>query len=101
MPLTHGYNILTTGLVYNYNDQQTILSLRKYLKLLPYFEQFILLSTNKTCIYKNGKKENSKKTTVGVNSYSWRTLRLFANKDIRLTLIGCVCVCVCLCLALD
>ena len=34
MPLTHGYNTLTTGLVYNYNDQQAILSLRKYLKLL-------------------------------------------------------------------
>ena len=77
MPLTHGYNTLTTGLVNNYNDQQAILSLRKYLKLL--LEQFILLSTNKTCIYKNGKKENSKKTTVGVNSYSWRALRLFAN----------------------
>ena len=34
MPLTHGYNTLTTGLVYNYNDQQAILSLRIYLKLL-------------------------------------------------------------------
>ena len=32
--LTHGYNTLTTGLVYNYNDQQAILSLCKYLKLL-------------------------------------------------------------------
>ena len=34
MPLTHGFNTLTTGLVYNYNDHQAILSLRKYLKLL-------------------------------------------------------------------
>ena len=33
MPFTHGYNTLTTGLVYNYNDQQAILSLRKLFKV--------------------------------------------------------------------
>ena len=34
MALTHGYNTLTTGLVYINNDQQAILSWRKHLKLL-------------------------------------------------------------------
>ena len=45
MALTHGYNTLATGLVYIKNDQQAILSWHKYLS--NYFEQFILLSTNK------------------------------------------------------
>ena len=42
---SHGYNTLATGLVYIKNDQQAILSWHKYLS--NYFEQFILLSTNK------------------------------------------------------
>ena len=46
MPLTHGYNTLTTWLVYNYNDQQAILSLRKYLKLLLWTIYFAIHQQN-------------------------------------------------------
>ena len=49
MALTHGYNTLTTGVVHINNDQQVILSWRKYLNLLRgAFEKFLAWHHNST-----------------------------------------------------